>query len=60
MMSDHQTVGGYTKVAQVISVDLPLLGQMKPGDKIKFKEVSLDTAQALMIEQAERMRGILE
>jgi allophanate hydrolase subunit 2 len=33
---------------------------MKPGDKIKFKEVSLDTAQALMIEQAERMRGILE
>lgn len=60
MMSDHQTVGGYTKVAQVISVDLPLLGQMKPGDKIKFKEVSLDTAQTLMIEQAERMGGVLE
>ena len=59
MMSDHQTVGGYTKIAQVISVDLPLLGQMKPGDKIRFKEVSLETAQNLMIEQANKMRDLL-
>ncbi|NOU58816.1 biotin-dependent carboxyltransferase family protein [Marinifilum caeruleilacunae] len=51
MMSDHQTVGGYTKIAQVISVDLPLLGQMKPGDQIKFKEVNLDQAQQLLLER---------
>lgn len=59
MMSDHQTVGGYTKIAQVISVDLPLLGQMKPGDKIRFKEVSLETAQNLIIEQANKMNDLL-
>lgn len=51
MMSDHQTVGGYTKIANVISADLPLLGQMKPGDKIRFKEVSLEFAQELLRER---------
>ena len=51
MMSDHQTVGGYAKIANVISVDLPLLGQMKPGDKIRFREVSLELAQDLLIER---------
>ncbi|WP_421918009.1 biotin-dependent carboxyltransferase family protein [Marinifilum sp.] len=59
MMSDHQTVGGYTKIAQVIAVDLPLLGQMKPGDQIKFKEVSLQTAQDLMIERANKLNELL-
>jgi len=40
--------GGYRKIAAVISADLPLLGQIKPGDEIKFEAVSLDTAhQAL-------------
>ncbi len=45
MLADRQTVGGYTKIANVISADLPLLGQMKPGDKIRFKEVNVYTAQ---------------
>lgn len=60
MMSDHQTVGGYTKIANVISVDLPLLGQMKPGDKIRFKEVSLDLAQNLLIERRNKLSGLFE
>ncbi|MDE5422510.1 biotin-dependent carboxyltransferase family protein [Ancylomarina sp. DW003] len=51
MMADHQTVGGYTKIANVIAADLPLLGQMKPGDKITFKEVSLEKAQNILIEK---------
>ena len=36
--------GGYRKIATVISADLPLLGQLKPGDKVRFKQVSLDEA----------------
>ncbi|MEA3360088.1 MAG: hypothetical protein U9R17_11885 [Thermodesulfobacteriota bacterium] len=36
--------GGYRKIATVISADLPLLGQLKPGDTVKFKQVSLDEA----------------
>ena len=48
MMADHQTVGGYTKIANVITVDLPILAQMKAGDKLKFREINLDEAQDLL------------
>ena len=34
--------GGYRKIATVISADLPMLGQLKPGDTVRFKQVSLD------------------
>jgi antagonist of KipI len=36
--------GGYRKIATVITADLPFLGQIKPGDSVKFKEVSLEDA----------------
>jgi len=36
--------GGYRKIATVISADLPLLGQVKPGDQIRFCEVSMEKA----------------
>jgi antagonist of KipI len=36
--------GGYRKVATVISADLPLLGQLKPGDTVHFRKVSMDEA----------------
>ena len=36
----ESVTGGYRKIATVISADLPLLGQLKPGDKVKFREVS--------------------
>ena len=40
--------GGYRKIATIISADLPLLGQIKPGDRIQFKPVSQEEAlQAL-------------
>ncbi|WP_026478562.1 5-oxoprolinase subunit C family protein [Alkaliphilus transvaalensis] len=51
MMADHQTTGGYTKIANVISVDLPYLAQMKPGDEINFKSVSLEEAHQLLRKQ---------
>lgn len=47
MMADHQTTGGYTKIANVISVDLPKLAQCMPGFKIRFKKVSIEEAQDL-------------
>lgn len=43
MMADRQTTGGYTRIANVISEDLAKIAQLKPGDKISFKEVNLDT-----------------
>lgn len=45
MMADHQTTGGYTKIGNVISVDLPSLAQCMPGHKIHFKWISIEAAQ---------------
>lgn len=44
MTADRQTVGGYTKIAAVISADLPLIGQCKAGDVLRFRAVSLAEA----------------
>ena len=41
----NETVtGGYRKIATVISADLPLLGQLKPGDTVRFVRVSVEEA----------------
>jgi antagonist of KipI len=50
LMADHQTTGGYPRVAQVITVDLPLLGQLGPGDKPAFHRIDLDEAERLAIQ----------
>jgi len=42
----EQTVGGYTKIATVISADIPKIAQAKPGERIAFQRVSLDQAHA--------------
>ena len=36
MMADHQTTGGYPKIATVIGPDLSLLAQARPGDTVSF------------------------
>ncbi|HEV8080192.1 MAG TPA: biotin-dependent carboxyltransferase family protein [Chitinophagaceae bacterium] len=51
LMADHQTTGGYPRIAQIISADLPLLAQRNPGDEIKFYEVEHDFAEQQLIEQ---------
>jgi antagonist of KipI len=41
---DGQTIGGYPKIAHVIRADLDQLGQLRPGDRVKFAHVSLEIA----------------
>lgn len=41
MMADHQTTGGYAKIATVIQEDLPILAQARPGDQIRFEQAEL-------------------
>lgn len=48
MMADRQTTGGYAKIATVISADLPICAQCKPGDTVKFESVTIEQAQALL------------
>jgi biotin-dependent carboxylase-like uncharacterized protein len=47
MFADHGTIGGYPKIANVISADFDKLAQMTPGTAIKFKEVNLEEAEKL-------------
>lgn len=49
LMADAQTTGGYPRVGEVASVDLPLVAQLKPGDRLRFRLVSLEDAQALYL-----------
>ena len=52
--------GGYRKIATVISADLPLVGQLKPGDSVNFRKVSMDEAYKAVqkIEGRVRPRGV--
>ena len=53
LLGDCQTIGGYPKIAHVITVDMPLAAQLFPGDAVRFQEVSLAEAQALLRERGE-------
>ncbi len=48
---EHQTTGGYPKIATVISTDFHRIGQAKPGDKFSFTSVSLAKALKLLRQQ---------
>lgn len=47
LLADAQTIGGYPQVAHVIGVDLPLVAQLRPGDGVRFVEVSVQEAHRL-------------
>jgi 5-oxoprolinase (ATP-hydrolysing) subunit C len=44
---DGQTIGGYPKIAQVVTADLDKLAQLRPEDRIRFRRVSLEEAELL-------------
>lgn len=69
LMADHQTTGGYPKIAQVIKADLHRLAQMPPNSTIHFELVTITEAeQALMqlenqlcaIEMAIKQKNVLQ
>ena len=49
LMADRQTAGGYPKIGYVISADLPLAGQLAPGDFIEFVLCTQQEAVAALI-----------
>ncbi|HEY1215231.1 MAG TPA: KipI antagonist, partial [Bryobacteraceae bacterium] len=56
LMADCQTTGGYPRIGHVISTDLPLVAQARPGDKLRFQEISLQEAQELQLLQEMDLR----
>jgi antagonist of KipI len=49
LMADAQTIGGYPQAAHVIAMDVPLVAQLRPGDTIRFTEVSLADAHRIAL-----------
>jgi antagonist of KipI len=51
LMPDAGTTGGYPVIAVVISADVPLLGQLAPGDEVRFRVVDGGAARAAAVER---------
>jgi allophanate hydrolase subunit 2 len=59
LLADHQTTGGYPKIATVISADLPVVGQRRPGDTLRFSAVTVEAAEALCCDAERRLAEIV-
>ena len=55
LMADRQTTGGYPRIGEVASVDLPLVAQLKPGDHVRFRAISLRDAQRLYLAREQEL-----
>ena len=53
---DGQTIGGYPKIAQVVQADLDQLGQLRPGQFVRFVRVTLDEATRLLHQRDRHLR----
>jgi len=59
LLADRQTVGGYSKIATVASVDLPRLGRLPSGRTVRFTAITVDEAEALRREQQTRLANAI-
>jgi antagonist of KipI len=56
LMSDAQTTGGYPRIAQVASADLPRCAQLRPGHYTRFKLILPEQAEELYLENERRLK----
>jgi antagonist of KipI len=57
LMADRQTTGGYPKIATVIAADLPLAGQLAPGDWVSFAPCTRREAVEVLQRLERRLAG---
>lgn len=55
LMTDHQSTGGYPRIAQVVAADLPLLAQLPPQTRLRFRKITVENAERLLLEQHEEL-----
>lgn len=55
LMADHQTTGGYPRIAHVITAHFSRLAQMKPGDEVRFAMTDLKKAEELLITREQQL-----
>lgn len=58
LMADHQTTGGYPRIAHIISAHLPLLAQKKANDVIRFTMTDVETAETKWIVQQKHLQQL--
>lgn len=59
LMADSAPTGGYRRIAHVISADLPIAAQLRPGHAVKFTETTLKEAQRLARQQRDDLKRSL-
>ena len=59
LMADHQTTGGYPRIAEIASADVPRLAQIAPGGTVHFARCGLDTAAELRKDVRTRLQNML-
>ncbi|HYZ42343.1 MAG TPA: biotin-dependent carboxyltransferase family protein [Stellaceae bacterium] len=59
LLADHQTTGGYPKIATVISVDVPVVGRRRPGDPLRFVEIDVDAAEQTCRDEEDRFAAVI-
>jgi biotin-dependent carboxylase-like uncharacterized protein len=60
LLADRQTTGGYPKIATVISADLPALGRVPIGARIRFERTSMAVAEQLRCELVAEIASIAD
>lgn len=58
LLADRQSVGGYTKIAAICTVDLPFIAQAKAGDEFMFKSISVQEAIKLLRDEREALDAL--
>jgi biotin-dependent carboxylase-like uncharacterized protein len=59
LLADRQTLGGYPKIACVVSADLPRLGRVLPGQRVRFEAIGVEDAEALRRDLEKRVRATI-
>lgn len=59
LMADSAPTGGYPRIAQLISADLSLAAQLRPGQRVRFEMTDLDTAHRILKQQRQQFERAL-
>jgi biotin-dependent carboxylase-like uncharacterized protein len=58
LLAERATTGGYATIANVIAADLPIAGQLAPGDWVQFEAVNREDAIAALRRREAALRGV--
>lgn len=58
LMADRQTTGGYPRLGEVATVDLPKAAQLRPGEELRLEPITVDAAQELYLQREGRLREL--